>query len=351
MTELQQPLSAIQLSRMSGAALSGNPDVLVSRLGALSELSKGVLSFLTDRTMLKTIANSHGGVVFCDPLMVPENSSVTFLLVKEPKLAFSKFASAFGIRVSDEGISSSAQISPSAQLDSTVTVGPFSVIGAGVRIGKGTKIAAHVYLGEGVILGDHCEIFPRVVIMESVRVGNRVRIFPGAVIGSAGFGFFESPTVGGLVEMPQIGTVVIEDDVRIGANSTIDRATLGVTHIGKGVKIDNLVHVAHNCKLGRYSILCGQVGVSGSVTLGDGVMLGGQVGIGDGVTIGAGAQLGGQTGVSSDIPGGKAYRGTPPVPVNDFFRNHIQLRKLPEILKRLRRLEKKTDPASAVENP
>ena len=178
------------------------------------------------------------------------------------------------------------------------------------------------------------------VLMDGVQIGTRVKIYPGAVIGSSGFGYFQSKTAG-LVELPQIGTVIIEDDVRIGANSSVDRATLNETRIGRGTKIDNLVQVGHNAKIGRFNLLCGCSGVSGSVVTGDGVVLGAAVTIGDGVTIGAGAQLGMSTSAASDLEGGKAYRGDPPVSIKEFFRNHLSIKKLPDVWKRLRAIEKK----------
>lgn len=340
MVELLQPLSALELSRLSGAELKGNPSVLVSRLGALDELNDGVLSFFADTTMGKKVDAATAGILFCEPGLVRENDKVTYLTCAEPKLAFSKIASTFTLKVSGQGISPLASIHPSAVVDPSVTVGPYSVIEAGAVVGKNTKIAAQVYVGARVKVGTDCEIFPRVVLMDGVQIGNRVKLYPGAVIGSSGFGYFQSQTMG-LVELPQIGTVIIEDDVRIGANSAVDRATLNETRIGRGTKIDNLVQVGHNAKIGRFNLLCGCSGVSGSVVTGDGVVLGAAVTIGDGVTIGAGAQLGMSTSAASDLEGGKAYRGDPPVGIKEFFRNHLSIKKLPDVWKRLRTIEKK----------
>jgi len=340
MVELLEPLSAQELSRISGALLTGNPDAKVSKLGALDELSAGVLSFFSDLSMTNRVKAAAGGVVFCEPHLVREQNGVTFLAVAEPKLAFAKVAAQYAIRVAGAGISDQAIISPDAKVDPSAVVGPFAVIEAGAVIGKNTKIGAYTYVGANTVVGENCEIFPRVTLLESIHVGNRVKIYPGSVIGSSGFGYFPSRSAGGLVELPQIGTVVIEDDVRIGANSAVDRATLGQTTVGRGTKIDNLVQVGHNVQLGRSNILCGCVGIGGSAKFGDGVVLGGGAMIGDGVDIAGGTQLGMSACSTADITEGKAYTGTPPVPVKEFFRNHLNVRKLGDVIKRLARLEK-----------
>lgn len=340
MVELLEPLSALELSRISGANLTGNPSVLVSRLGALDELSDGVLSFYADPSMTQKVDSALAGIIFCEPALVRQNDKITFLACPEPKLAFSKIASQFALKVSAAGVSSQASVHPEAKVDASATVGPFAVIEAGAVVGKNSRIAAHAFIGAAAVIGDDCEIFPRVVIMDRVRLGNRVKIYPGAVIGSSGFGYFQSKTVG-LVELPQIGTVVIEDDVRIGANTTIDRATLNQTVIGRGTKIDNLVQIGHNSKIGRFNLLCGCSGISGSVTTGDGVVLGAAAILGDGLHVGAGAQLGMCTVSASDLEAGKSYRGDPPVSVKEFFRQHLSVKKLPEVFKRLREVEKK----------
>ncbi len=351
MVELLEPLSAQELSRLSGALLSGNPEAQVSKLGALDELSSGVLSFCSDASMTNRVKAAPGGVVFCDPSLVREQPGLTFLAVSEPKLAFSRVAAKFAIRVLGDGVSEKAVVSPEAKLATSVVVGPFAVIEAGAVIAAGTKIGAFSYVGANVTIGENCEIFPHVTILDSVRVGNRVKMYPGTVVGSSGFGYFPSRTAGGLVELPQIGIVVVEDDVRIGANSAVDRATLGQTTVGRGTKIDNLVQVGHNVQLGRSNILCGCVGIGGSAKFGDGVVLGGGAMIGDNVDIAAGTQLGMSSCSTADILEGKGYTGTPPVPVKEFFRNHLNVRKLGDMFKRLARLEKhlgiKADEGSA----
>ena len=340
MVELLEPLSAQELSRISGAQLTGNPEAIISKLGALDELTPGVLSFFADAKMTSRVNAASGGILFCDPFLSRENAGITFLTVAEPKLAFAKVAEKFSIRVNISGVSPHAVVSSDAKLDESVCVGPFAVIEPGAVIGKNSKIGAHVYVGNGVVIGEGCEIFPNVTILEAVRIGNRVKIYPGAVIGSSGFGYFPSRTAGGLVELPQIGTVVIEDDVRIGANTAIDRATFNRTKVGRGTKIDNLVQVGHNVELGRQNVLCGCVGIGGSSTFGDGVVLGGGVMIGDNVNIGAGTQLGMASCATSDLEGNQAYTGNPPVPIKEFFRSHLNVRKLSDVIKRIARLEK-----------
>ncbi|MEZ4750740.1 MAG: UDP-3-O-(3-hydroxymyristoyl)glucosamine N-acyltransferase [Bdellovibrionota bacterium] len=239
--------------------------------------------------------------------------------------------------VDDPGVDPLAKVDDSAQLGANVSVGAFSYVGKRVRIGAGTRILTHCYLGDDVEIGENCIVFPRVVLNPKVVIGNRVHIFSGTVIGSDGFGFL--PTETGLRAVPQIGTVEVEDDVRIGANCTIDRATLGATRIGRGTKIDNLVHVGHNCQIGAHCILCAGTGLAGSVVLEDQVVLGGQVGLGDHVRVGKGAQIGSQGGTTTNLKGNQTYWGTPAIPVKESLSTFRLMKKLPEIWRRLARLE------------
>jgi UDP-3-O-[3-hydroxymyristoyl] glucosamine N-acyltransferase len=208
-------------------------------------------------------------------------------------------------------------------------------------IGAGTVLYPYVFVGSQVEVGQNCMIYPNVSLLEKVKIGNRVKIFPGAVLGADGFGLMTRETAGegSVSEMPQIGNVVIEDDVRIGANSTIDRGTLGETRIGKGSKLDDQVHIGHNSKIGKNCILCGQVGLSGSVVVEDNVVMGGQVGVSDHMKIGKGARIGGQAGVGTDLEGGEEYFGSPALPMKLSLRILRQFKRLPELVERIRALE------------
>jgi UDP-3-O-[3-hydroxymyristoyl] glucosamine N-acyltransferase len=233
------------------------------------------------------------------------------------------------------GIASSAVVAPDAKVDQGVLVGPCAVIGTHARIGDGTIIGAGAVIGENVTIGMHCHIYPRAVIYPGATLGDRVVVHAGAVLGGDGFGFVRDSVSGAYTQFPQQGTLVIEDDVEIGANSTIDRGALEETRIRRGTKIDNLVHVGHNCDIGENVILVALTGISGSSTVGKGAVLAGQVGIGDHVHVGAGVILGGQSGVfngktisnEGQRPGTVMF-GTPARPLRQVLREQAVVAKL-----------------------
>lgn len=332
------PTTASEIARFLSATVHGNEGAVVDRVTALDGAGVGALTFCANRRFRPALKNAQGAVVLVSEELLAADARVTFVVVKNPQEAFARVVKRFATRAADDGISPKAHIDPTARLAPGVAVGPFAVVGPNCTVGRGTRLGPHVVLGANVEIGEDCELFARVTLMDRVRLGNRVRVFPGAVLGSDGFGFFPD-TTGSLTAMPQIGTVVVDDDVRIGANTTIDRATLGATRIGRGTKIDDHVHVGHNVSVGKDCVLCGAVAIAGSATIEDRVMLGGQVGIGDGVRIGAGASMGGQSGTGVDLEGGKLYWYTPAVPVEEGHRSHRYWRRLPEIWKRLRSLE------------
>jgi len=238
------------------------------------------------------------------------------------------------------GIHPTAFVSEDVHLGEGIYLGPGCSVERGAEIGPRTQIGAGARIGEEAKLGPDCVIHPNCVLYPRVRLGARVVVHGGAVIGADGFGYVPDDK-GGLEKFPQTGTVVIEDDVEIGANTTIDRAALGETRIGRGSKIDNLVQVAHNVVLGEGCILAGQVGLSGSVRLGKGVIMGGQVGVADHVEIGDGARLGAQTGVNRNLEGGKDYLDAPAEEAGEALRRGAVYRRLPELARRLRELESK----------
>ncbi|MEZ4653969.1 MAG: UDP-3-O-(3-hydroxymyristoyl)glucosamine N-acyltransferase [Candidatus Eisenbacteria bacterium] len=237
------------------------------------------------------------------------------------------------------GIDPSAIVSPNAQLGEGLAIGPHVVIEDGVHIGDGTVLMAGCYVGPRSRIGRGCRLYPRVVIREDIQVGDQVILHPGVVLGSDGFGYaFDA---GQHRKIPQMGRVVIEDDVEIGANSTIDRATTGETRIGRGTKIDNLVHVAHNVEIGPLSILCAQAGISGSTRLGRGVTLAGQAGLVGHIEIGDGARVGAQGGVTKSVKAGETVSGYPATNHGRASRMYAALRHLPDALRSLRNLEQR----------
>jgi UDP-3-O-[3-hydroxymyristoyl] glucosamine N-acyltransferase len=234
-----------------------------------------------------------------------------------------------------EGVHATAIIGPLTEIGEGVTIGPNVVIGQVARIGNGTRIEAGSVIGSYVSIGENCHIYPRVTIYQGSSLGNRVVVHAGAVLGADGFGYVRDPKTGAYTQFPQQGTLLIEDDVEIGANSTIDRGALKQTRIGRGTKIDNLVHVGHNCDIGEDVILVMGTGISGSSTVGNGAVIAGQVGIGDHVTIGPGVILGGQSGVfngttltNDGLKPGTVHFGTPARPLQQVLREQATVARL-----------------------
>ena len=337
MEALSFPTTAGQLAKLFGARLLGDEEARVDALAPLSGAVEGTLSFYANRKYGADFARAKGAVLFIHEDLVQSDLPVTLLVVPDPQRAFAEVAKGFRAVSFEVGISPQAIIHPTAKLEEGVSVGPFTTIGAETYVGKGTSIHSHVTIGNQIKIGEGCEIHPQVVLWDRIEIGNRVKIFAGSILGSEGFGYIEGES--GYQEMPQVGTVVIEEDVRIGALCTVDRATLGETRVGRGTKLDNLVHVGHNCRVGENVILCAQVGLGGSVVVEDGAILGGQVGIGHGVKIGARARMGGQSGSSTNIKGDETYFLTPAVPVREVVKMIRYNRKLPQMWERLKKLE------------
>jgi UDP-3-O-[3-hydroxymyristoyl] glucosamine N-acyltransferase len=262
------------------------------------------------------------------------------LRTKLPQLAFARVLAIFHPPTkAPSGIHPTAVVDPSARVDPSASVGPLVVIEEGAAIGARTEVRAFALIAEGVRVGEDCVIGSHVVLRARARVGSRVILHDGVVVGADGFGY--TPSERGLPEkIPQVGTVVIEDDVEIGALSTVDRATTGVTRIGRGVKIDNLVMIAHNCDVGDYSIIASQSGLSGSTKLGRGVLMGGQSGAAGHQSIGDGARVASRGAVAGDVAPGETVAGAPAFPIARWRRAVIALERLPELLHRVRRLER-----------
>ncbi len=337
MDELQFPTTAGLLAQSFGAQVLGDSEAEIHGLSSIASTKTGSLSFFSDAKYAAHLGRLKGGVLLTSRDLARPELPLTYILVADPRRTFAEIANRFRLRPAWTGISPQASVHPSAVLEPGVMVGPFALIGEGTRIGCGTIVYPYAYIGSNVILGESCEVHPHAILLDRITLGNRVKVLSGAVIGSDGFGFI--PGTNGYSEMPQIGTVIIEDDVRIGAKSTVDRATLGETRIGRGTKLDNQVHVGHNCIIGKNVILCAQVGLGGSAVIEDDTILGGQAGVGHGVKIGRGARMGGQSGTSTNLKGGETYFLTPALRMVDTVKVVRYLRKLPLIWQRLARAE------------
>ena len=269
-----------------------------------------------------------------------QSSTKTLIRVVNARVAFAKMLPHFYPEPKfSAGVHASAVIDPSAAVDASAHVGPFCVVGERARIGPRCVLEGGDHIGADCALGEDVRLFPNVVLYARTQVGNRVRLHAGVVVGADGFGYvFDEDRH---LKVPQIGNVIIQDDVEIGANSAVDRAALGSTVVGKGTKIDNLVQVGHNVVLGEHNILCGQVGIAGSTKVGNHVTMAGQVGVAGHLTIGSKATLGAQSGVMHSVPEGETWLYSPAQPDRQVKRMLIAMQRLPELLRRVSALEKR----------
>jgi UDP-3-O-[3-hydroxymyristoyl] glucosamine N-acyltransferase len=327
-----------EMAEYLGAELEGRAELRISGFASVAGAKAGDLVFVDSPKQLEAAAKCAAACVLLAPGM--EVGGKTILRAKNPRLAFAR---AIAWMIPPEKIATqihpTAVIAGSAKLGDGVSVGPYAVIEGGAEIGAGSEIGAHCFVGTGAKMGVGCRIYPRVTIAGCVRLGARVVLHSGAVIGSDGFGFV--PTETGFEKFPQIGFVEIADDVEIGANTTIDRGALDATRIGRGVKIDNLVQIGHNCEIGEHTVISAQTGLAGSSYIGRNVMLGGQVGIAGHGRIEDGAQLAPKTGVAAGkvIHAGTIMFGAPARPLDKAKEINALMGRLPELAKRVRRLE------------
>jgi UDP-3-O-[3-hydroxymyristoyl] glucosamine N-acyltransferase len=305
----------------------------ISDIAPLDRARQSDITFLDNAKYLDTLAVTRAGACLLAPRFAARApNSLAVLVTAEPYRAFVAVARALfptALRPSSlfgtSGRSADARVHASARIEAGVIIDPLAVIGPGAEIGAGTLIAPGAVIGPGVAIGRDCAIGAGATVLHAL-IGDRVIIHAGARIGQDGFGYLPSPR--GHQKIPQTRRVIIQDDVEIGANTTIDRGSTRDTVIGEGTKIDNLVQIAHNVSIGRHCLIAGQTGISGSSQVGDFVMMGGQVGLADHVTVGSGAMLGAQSGYMSDVPAGARWIGSPAQPVREFMKSVALLRKL-----------------------
>ena len=324
-----------ELAKLLGGILHGEEAREVRQVAALATAGPDELTYADGAKFLDLAAGSRAGCI-----LVPEGcllTGQTTIEVANPKLAFVRAAELLcPPRKFKQGVHPTAVIASDARLAEDVTVGPHVVIESGVAVGQGTYLGAGVYLGEGAQIGSHCVLHPRVSVYPGAMISNRVILHSGVVVGSDGFGYVFAE--GRHEKFPQQGGVVIEDDVEIGSNSTVDRGSLGVTVIGQGSKIDNLVQIAHNVRVGRHCVIAAQTGISGSAEIGDYVVMGGQVGVADHVRIEQGAMIGGQAGIFRVIRKGTKVWGTPARPLDEFKKVYAQLANLPNLARKIKEI-------------
>ena len=337
-----------ELAARVGGKVAGDGSIEIGRVAPLEEAGPGDVSFFSNRKYRPAFEASRASAVVVEPAEeVPAGR--TILRARNAYLAFAKISTLFHPPpLAVPGIAEQAYVHPTAKVDPSAELMPFAYVGPGAAIGARCILHPGAHVGAGARLGDECLLWPNAIVREGCVVGDRVILQPGCVVGSDGFGFaFDPEGEGGSgprhYKVPQAGNVVIEDDVELGANACVDRATLGSTVVARGVKVDNLVQIAHNVQVGPLSILVAQVGISGSTKLGAGVIAAGQVGIVGHVSIGDGAKLGAQCGIMSDVEPGVTLMGSPAMKKGEYLRVEVALRRLPELMKKVRELEKKLE--------
>jgi UDP-3-O-[3-hydroxymyristoyl] glucosamine N-acyltransferase len=327
------------LADHSDGELVGDPTLKITGAASLGEATQGEISFFANRKYVGLLRKTRASAVFVSPDFA-EPINAAQIRVSNPTKAFEQVVLKFAPKpiTFAAGIHSSAVVDASVQIGERVSIQPLAVIEAGARIGNDTIIGAGSYIGHDTVIGSACHIYPRVTIRERSKIGSRVIIHSGAVIGADGFGF--EMVDGQQQKVPQLGVVQIDDDVEIGANTTVDRARFGRTWIHQGVKIDNLVQIAHNVVIGMNSVIAAQTGISGSVRIGNHVMIGGQVGIIGHIEIADGTAIGAQSGISKNIYGG-SWWASPAVPLAEAKRQIAWVRRLGNLFARMKEIEKK----------
>ena len=326
------------IERLGGELVYGSPEIIVAGVDIPETAGDLDLVFAEDERSADAALHCGASAVVLKPGCIgssPARDHFAIVETGSPRLWFARAAKLLKPAPPGTGIHPTAVIGAEAALSRDITVGPCAVIGDRVSVGARTRIGAGAIIGEGVVIGQDCRIYPRAVLYPDTRLGDRVVVHAGAVLGADGFGYVRDSATGVYTQFPQQGSLVIEDDVEIGANTTIDRGALAETRIRRGTKIDNLVHVGHNCEIGEDVILVALTGISGSSTVGQGAVLAGQVGLGDHVHVGPGVILGGQAGVftgatvtNEGLKPGTVHWGTPARPLRQVLREQAALARL-----------------------
>jgi UDP-3-O-[3-hydroxymyristoyl] glucosamine N-acyltransferase len=338
-----------EIAQKISCRITGDPDVEIVRVAAIDEAGPGDLTFVSNRKYISHIPGTRASAIILGEDIPPV--SIPSLRTQDPYLAFARALEIFFIPLRPlSGIHATAVIAERVVIGQNVSIGAYAVIGSGCKIGSGVTIHPHVVLYPEVSIGDDAEIHSFAIVREQCRIGNRVILQNGVVIGGDGFGF--APTKDGtFYKICQTGRVLIEDDVEIGANTTIDRAAVGDTIIRRGAKLDNLVQVGHGAQVGEHSVLAAQVGLAGSTRLGKGVWVGGQAGFAGHLEVGDGAIITAQSGTSHDVAAGAMVSGSPAFDNATWLRAVVAFPKLPNMVRRLRELEREIEKLKSALSP
>ncbi len=332
--------TAAQIAEFIGGRIIGDKDTIINGVSPIERGQRGHLSFVAQEKFTPYLQSSECAVLIVSNKLIDDSITYPFTIiaVEDAYLSFQVLMNLYQkLQKRKEGIEEGSSIDPSAVLGEDVYIGAFTYLAEKVKVGDGTQIFPHVYVGQHVKIGKNCQIFSGVRIYDYCVIGDNTIIHSNTVIGSDGFGF--QPTKEGYQKIPQLGNVVIENHVEIGANCTIDRGTIGSTIIGEGTKIDNLIQIAHNVKIGKHNVIAAQAGIAGSTTLGDWNMIGGQVGVVGHIKIGNKVSVQAQSGVNSSAQDGEVLYGSPAISASDFRRSYVHFKNLPQLAKRIQELE------------
>ena len=334
--------TAAQIAEILEGEVVGDENVVVFKLAKIEEGIAGSLTFLANPKYVNFIYSTKATITIVNDNFIPEQSLTTTLIkVKDAYQSFSKLLEYYNqVKLMTSGIEQPSVISENVIYGDHLYLGSFSFIGKNVTIGHNVKIYPNCFIGDNVIIGDNCIFYAGVKVYSETEIGNNCNFHSGCVIGSDGFGF--APTENGTFsKIPQIGNVIIEDNVEIGANSTIDRATLGTTFIRSGVKLDNHIQVAHNVEIGENTVIAAQTGIAGSTKIGNNCFIGGQVGIAGHITIGNNVRIQAQSGVGKNINDGEVIQGSPSFGYSDYSKSYVHFKNLPKIVNDIHEIQKK----------
>ncbi len=333
-----------RLARLLNGRVEGDPEALIDRPSRIEEGGRGSISFLSNPKYEEHLYSTTATAVLVSEDFVPRKPvAATLIRVPDVYAALAFLLERFGQehQVRREGISRQAEVHAEAEIGKGVYIGPFVVVEKGARIGDGVQLLAQVYVGEDVEIGEQSILYPGVKVYRACSIGRRCILHANVVIGSDGFGFAPQGD-GSYKKVPQLGRVIVEDEVEIGANTVLDRATMGATRIGRGVKLDNLIQVAHNVQIGDHTVVAAQTGIAGSTQIGSRVQVGGQVGFVGHIRVADSVKIQAQSGIAARIDEeGSAWYGSPAIPYRDFLRSYAVFKQLPDLLRRLKALEKK----------
>ena len=335
--------TARQIADFVNGTVEGNAETKVTTFAKIEEGRTGAISFLSNPKYTHYLYDTQSSVVLVNnDLQLEHPVKATLIRVDNAYECVARLLQMYeSMKPRKKGIHPQACIAETAHVGDDCYVGAFAYIGENVTIGKGTQVYPHVVVEDNATIGEGCILYPNVSVYHDCQIGNRVILHSGAVIGADGFGF--APGENGYDKIPQIGNVVIEDDVEIGANACVDRSTMGSTIVHRGAKIDNLVQIAHNVEVGEHTVMSAQVGIAGSTKVGKWCMFGGQAGFAGHITVGDHTNVGAQCGVNSSVKGNESLIGSPAQEPKSFFRSSVIFKKLPDMYRDLEALKKKVD--------